>query len=680
MADAAATQTPITAPRHKERPRWLPFALVLGAVVGAGAVALLHLPATESFEERAGLKLLFQLRGELPQPQGIRVVAIDTASADILLLDDNAPWPREKHAELIRKLKKAGARAVAFDVLMENPQSEEGDRDLAAALKETGNVVLGSDVQATIDPRFREVRIVEPYDPLKEAAAAIGNVGLFIEEGVIRRTALMQDGRPSLALAAYEVATGDKSQRSGAARLIDYYGEGRHIKTVSYYQAIEADQYLPPGFFDGQIVFVGAADPAASGPASAKDAFATPFSKPKNPLTYGVEIHATIAANLLEGRRIDLLPGAVEAGVILLLGLVAAVVFFGLRPVYGALALLGLELAWLMGAHLAFSRFHVWIPVIIPTLAMLIAAYVSSVVWYYLTTVRERERIRRAFTFYLSPQMIERIVADPSSLNLGGEEVIATAIFTDVKGFTSIAESMAAPETAALLNDYFSRLTRFIFEEGGTLIKYIGDAVFAIWGAPLRMNDHAARACAAALAMARDEESVEGGGRHMQIVTRIGVHAGPMLVGNLGSSQRFDYTAIGDAVNTASRLEGLNKYFKTRAIVSGAALEHAGEGFLVRSLGRVRVVGKSEPLAIYELLGRRGETLESAPAFARYEKALDDFTHRKFEEALTGFRDASALRGEAGDGPSELYIEQCEAMMAEPPPADWDGAITFAGK
>jgi len=219
-----------------------------------------------------------------------------------------------------------------------------------------------------------------------------------------------------------------------------------------------------------------------------------------------------------------------------------------------------------------------------------------------------------------------------------------------------------------------------VFDEGGTLIKYIGDAVFAIWGAPVRMDDHAARACTAALAMARDEESLEGGGRQVRLVTRIGVHTGPMLVGNLGSSQRFDYTAIGDAVNTASRLEGLNKYFATRALVSEASLAMTDGAFFVRPLGRVRVVGKSEPLALYELLGRKGETLAAAAAYERFERALADFVARRFEQAAAGFREVRALRGEGGDGPSEFYLEQCALMLAEPPPADWDGAVTFAGK
>src|SRR5207249_3315920 len=166
-----------------------------------------------------------------------------------------------------------------------------------------------------------------------------------------------------------------------------------------------------------------------------------------------------------------------------------------------------------LSGYLAFTRGHLWVPVIIPAALQLPLAYVLSLVWYYLTTVRERERIKRAFSFYLSPDMIQRIAASPDSLNLGGEEVVATALFTDIKGFTPLAESLTAPQTATLLNDYFSKATRHIFDAGGTLIKYIGDAVFAIWGAPLKMEDHATRACDAALALARDRDAARVAGR-----------------------------------------------------------------------------------------------------------------------------------------------------------------------
>jgi adenylate cyclase len=319
--------------------------------------------------------------------------------------------------------------------------------------------------------------------------------------------------------------------------------------------------------------------------------------------------------------------------------------------------------------------------VIIPAVIQLPIAYVSSLAWYYLTTVRERERIRRAFSFYLSPDMIQRIAADPDSLNLGGEELVATALFTDIKGFTPIAEGLSAPETAALLNRYFSGVTAHIFESGGTLIKYIGDAVFAIWGAPLRSEDHAVQACRAALAMARHQEPVEAaGGPAGTLITRIGVHTGSMLVGNLGSSQRFDYTAIGDAVNLASRLEGLNKPFGTRILVSGDTLSRTGERFTVRPLGRARVVGRGEPVEIFELLGTSGEPARpDQGALALFETARIHFVERRFQEAAAGFREClSALEGH--DGPSSFFLDRCARFEKDPPGGEWDGVVNFESK
>jgi len=222
-------------------------------------------------------------------------------------------------------------------------------------------------------------------------------------------------------------------------------------------------------------------------------------------------------------------------------------------------------------------------------------------------------------------------------------------------------------------------VTRHIFQEGGTLIKYIGDAVFAIWGAPLRLEDHAAAACRAALALAKGREAASSGESNGgKLVTRIGIHSGPMLVGNLGSSQRFDYTAIGDAVNLASRLEGLNKTLGTLTLVSGDTISRTGGAFVARFLGQV--VGRSEPVRIYELLGLAGETLAiGAEALERFDSALSDFTVRRFREAAEGFREVREMRG-GGDGPSEFYLGLIERFAKEPPPAGWDGVVAFETK
>jgi adenylate cyclase len=233
-----------------------------------------------------------------------------------------------------------------------------------------------------------------------------------------------------------------------------------------------------------------------------------------------------------------------------------------------------------------------------------------------------------------------------------------------------------------MLNRYFSQVTGHVFETGGTLVKYIGDAVFAIWGAPVRLSDHAARASRTALALATMDAAQVGDAEDpaRRLRTRIGVHTGPMLIGNLGSSQRFDYTAIGDAVNLAARIEGINKMFGTRAIVSADTLAAAGDGFLARRIGRVRVVGRAEPVTLHELVREvSGRGSAPDPGVERFEAALEAFDRGAFEQALAGFRE---VRDRAGgdDGPSSFYVERCEQLARDGVGPDWDGVVTAGSK
>jgi len=656
-------------------------AVLLALVPGLVGVALIRWPPAAGLE-RAGLDLLFRLRGERPSPPGVCVVAIDLDSYETLGVDrKSVAWPRGLHAELIRMLDREGAAAIAFDVLFLDAGDPEQDMALLWAIEDAGNVVLGARVDQVEDPLFRRAQRVDPWDPFAEAAAALGEVNLPADRDEVIRSAWLElDGRPSLALAAYEVATGDTSpggdRRGELARLIDYYGPARSVKTVSVYQALDPEHYLPDGFFQGKIVFVGLSEKAASGPA-AKDAFPTPFTGARGETTYGVEIHATIAANLLENREVDLLPAWIENALLIVLPLIALSCFAWLGPLYGAAALLVLTpLPWLV-AYLAFTGKGLWVPVVIPSAVQLPLAYTLNVVWYYLTTVRERERVKRAFSFYLSPESARQIAEDPAALNLGGEEIVATAMFTDIASFTSVAETMTADQTATMLNRYFSEVTGHVFDTGGTLVKYIGDAVFAIWGAPVRVADHAARACRTAIALARmgsGRSENEGDDPARRLRTRIGVHTGPMLVGNLGSAQRFDYTAIGDAVNLASRIEGLNKIFGTRAIVSSETLEAAGGGLPTRRLGRVRVVGRAAPVELHELVGEAEQA-----AATRFEAALVRFEQGAFEPAAEGFREAIDLAG-GQDGPSSYYLTLCERFAREGVGPSWSGVITAETK
>jgi adenylate cyclase len=313
--------------------------LLLALIPGVLGLGLLLWPPASVLENN-GLDLLFLLRGTRPVPPGVCVVAIDEDSFWIRNLDPAGSWPRALHGELVRVLAREGARAVAFDVLFDYPGDPAQDAAFEAGLNEAGNVVLGSTIEQIEDPRFRQMRLIEPIGPLAEAAAAVGDVSLMEDrDGVIRSAWLLHDGRPSLALAGYEVATGDTSAREHGPRLIDYYGPSRTVPTVSLYQALEPGEYLPPGFFKDKMVFVGASLVAAATPAEAKDSFRTPFRGGTRGNTFGVEIHATIAANLLEGRRIDPAPPLLAALMLLLLPLPAIFAFIYLRPIGAAFAL-----------------------------------------------------------------------------------------------------------------------------------------------------------------------------------------------------------------------------------------------------------------------------------------------------------------------------------------------------
>lgn len=655
--------------------------ILLAAIPAALGLAFVHWPLTAAIERSYGRDLLFKLRGRAEPPPGVRVIAIDDASFIERDLDLFLPWPRGLYGELVETLRNEGALVTAFDVLFDTPGDEEQDLRFEIGLFDAGNVVLGSSVERTEDPRFVQSRLLEPIKRFAQSAAAVAGVELPPDhDGVIRDAFLTPRGAPGLALAAYELATGDRSHSAErGTRTIDYYGPPRTIETVSLYQAMDPETYLPEGFFRDSIVFVGASQVVASAFFDVKDSFPTPFSGGTVGQTNGVEIHATIAANLLDKRRIDTLSTASEALLVIGLAVVATLLFVFLRPLFGVAAMVLLQGAvWIVG-YQAFALSGLWFPLVIPTVVQLPVAYGAALAWYYLTTVREREKIRRAFSFYLSPEMIKKISENSETLSLGGEEVEGTAVFTDIQGFTSIAEKMTAADTALMLNKYFSEITGKLFDTGGTLIKYIGDAVFAIWGAPVRMKDHAMQACRAAVAMAREHQT-DIAGSTQRLITRVGVHTGLMLVGNLGSTQRFDYTAIGDTINLAARLESLNKVMGTRALVSGETLAHAGNGLIVRYLGRVRVVGRRKPIELHELLGVEGdETPISPAAIARFEASVAAYSAGRLDAADAGFREVNSLCG-GRDGPATLYLERIEQARTSPSDEDWDGVINFTKK
>ncbi len=274
--------------------------------------------------------------------------------------------------------------------------------------------------------------------------------------------------------------------------------------------------------------------------------------------------------------------------------------------------------------------------------------------------------------------MADRIADSEFDLSLGGKEVETTIMFTDLEDFTSMTETLPPEEVSRILTTYFTETTRAILEEDGTIIKYMGDAVLAVWGAPMPEPQHAERAVRAAWGMIQAGRK-EIAGRSLR--TRIGINTGKALAGNLGSDFRFDYAVIGDTTNTASRLEGLNKYFATDLLIGEATRKQLSGRIWTRALGRFLLAGKSQPVSVYEVLGVDSAPVEEPAWVTSFDAALRDFTQRRLDESEKHFRQVIKLRG-GQDGPSEFYLKQITSSraIAPSPERSWDGIIVILSK
>jgi class 3 adenylate cyclase len=292
--------------------------------------------------------------------------------------------------------------------------------------------------------------------------------------------------------------------------------------------------------------------------------------------------------------------------------------------------------------------------------------------------------MRRAFSTYLSEDVVEEIVSDPTRLQLGGEKRHMTAIFTDIKGFTGIAEVLSPEQLVELLNHYLSTMSDVILEKEGTIDKYEGDAIIAFFGAPLSLPDHALRACMVAIIMKRLESQVnkhiaEHNLSPMPLYTRIGINSGDMVVGNMGTQKKMNYTIVSNAVNLAARLEGVNKQYGTWILASEDTVKETHGRLLVRRLDRIRAVGINEPVRIYEILETNADATRAMHRKVEFfHAALNLFEERRWQEAAVAFD--NTLIQFPDDAPSHLYIGRCQQFMQSPPTDDWDGVFNLMEK
>jgi adenylate cyclase len=309
-------------------------------------------------------------------------------------------------------------------------------------------------------------------------------------------------------------------------------------------------------------------------------------------------------------------------------------------------------------------------------------SFAGAAAYSYATEGRQKRAIRRMFSHYLSEAVISHLLAHPEGLKLGGERRRVTLLFSDLADFTSLSERLSPEAVVALLNDYLSRMTEIILAEEGVVDKFEGDAIMAFWGAPLDQPDQAVRACRAALRQqtALQEVNARLRGQGLPpLVMRVGINTGEAIVGNLGSARRFDYTAIGDAVNLASRLEGLNKYYGTAILVSEETAAAARGTLEVMEVDQVAVKGRETPVRVFQVLALAG-ALSAAAAQAReaFARGLAAYRQRCFGEAARHFDEA--LRNAPEGKPASALLQRCREFVAAPPPPDWDGVFRPEGK
>ncbi|MGQ9687831.1 MAG: CHASE2 domain-containing protein [Desulfobaccales bacterium] len=439
-----------------------------------------------------------------------------------------------------------------------------------------------------------------------------------------------------------------------------------------YSAAKVLDGSLPPKALKDKLVLLGA---TAVG---IYDLRVTPFSG----ICPGLEIQATVLDNILRRDfiRTPANPFLSTLSIVLAIGLIFGFLLPRLSAI-GAIAITLLLAQGYLGLnYLAFSWYGLHLEVFYPLLEVA-GVYTGITLQRFLAEERERVRIKKAFQSYVAPEVVQQIIRHPEKLRLGGERRELSILFSDIRGFTSLSEDMAPEALVEVLHEFLDPMSEIIVKHGGTLDKYIGDAIMALFGAPLDLPDHSRRACRTALEMVQrlkvlDQEWIGRGRPPLKI--GIGINSGWVAVGNMGSSRLFDYTAIGDNVNLASRLEGLNKYYGTEILVSAATIGHLDNGLILREVDLVKVKGREQAVAIYELLGEGAPDRKLARFLELYNQALHLFRERRFEEAQEAFQEALHL--EPNDGPCFHYMQVIQKLKEQPPGPEWNGVTTMVEK
>ena len=701
---------------------------LIAGMVGASLALLLFLPGgLDVWEAKTWDWRVNAMAKPVKTSDHIRLILLDQNSLDWAKEENGLawPWPREVYNAIIHFCQRSGAKALVFDVLFTEPSKYgvDDDRVFAAAIHDfktfVGSVslsqiegserrwpafapepvfkVLGLDqwllAEGAGDVAFS--RAAFPIPEISAGAGILGDVHLNPDrDNVYRRAALFHvfDGRmlPSLALGCYlatqpgtplKIRTGHLTignreipiDRRGNA-ILNFRGPAGTHKAYSAASVIQSELRIQkgekptitdPDAFKDAYVFFGFSAPGLF------DLRPTPVSG----VYPGVEINATILDNLLADDFIRPVPAAFVIGMTLLIALLAGLATSSVSGIMKSAMVYVFFIAAPVILCLIAYRQGFWLPLVVQETGVAVTLFSAGLI-YYTTEGRQKMFIKNAFKQYLSPAVIEELIQHPEHLKLGGERRMLSIFFSDLEGFTGISEVLDPEALTVLLNDYLSAMTDIIHEEGGTVDKYEGDAIIAFWNAPLQQSDHALRCVRAALrCQVRLAEMrpmfKERLGKDLKM--RIGINSGPAVVGNMGSHTRFDYTMIGDAVNLAARLEGINKQFGTYTLISQSTMEQTDGAFPVRELSKVAVVGRKEPVVVYEPM-LPDDVERQQNQLARFSEGLALFYQGDFpgaEALFSGLAEA--------DPAARAYRTKCRELI-DHPPEEWHGVWVITTK
>lgn len=636
---------------------------------------------------------------------------IDQESLDVYEKEQGLswPWPRQIYSALIRYCIQAEVEALVFDLTFSEGSvyGVEDDEDFAAAIAEAGNVFLPiflSQVEKEEVPSYSHLEeyskqeknipqkaifpaksVSLPVENLLLSARGVGNVRFSPDEdGVYRRLPLYFNYHslvlPSLPIAVADYLKGEKKAAkipldSSGQMIIRFHGPTGTYQSYSvaaiinsYAQILEGiTPQIPPQAFAHKVVFVGASAPGLY------DLRPSPLSA----VYPGVEIMATALDNILGKDFIRQSPTAVVLLFLFGLALLTALGTSWLQKIW-QIVLLAVFCFALPAAAAVFAFFRgYWLDFVAPEFAVLLS-FIGASLLNYQFEGRRRRFIKSVFRLYLSPHVIERIIDNPDLLRLGGEKREITSFFSDVAGFTAISEGLSPEDLVNLLNEYLSEMTDIILSSGGTLDKYEGDAIIAFWNAPIDQPDHALRACWAALQCQSRLEELRARFQEQyghELRMRIGINSGSAVVGNMGSRERFDYTAIGDTVNLASRLEGACKQFKVPILIGEETYEKVKAQLVTREVDLIRVVGRRRPVRIFQILGEQGTIEETELERIRsYEQALKFYREGLWKKALILFERME------NDILAQIYVARCKSLLESGSPEEWTGIYELKEK